>query len=168
MKNHLRSLQFLATRLVICFALSSAAFAVRATDRTQMGHNINVEPGEEISEATCFGCTIRIRGHVLGDATAFGGSIIVEDQGKVNGDATAFGGDIRLDKQVSVAGDVAVFGGHLRRDPAATIGGDATNFAGAGWMLLIFLLPIVVLGAFIAFVVWLIRRIMRPSVPATA
>jgi cytoskeletal protein CcmA (bactofilin family) len=105
---------------------------------------------------------------VLGDVTAFGGSIIVEDQGKINGDATAFGGDIRLDKQVSVAGDVAVFGGHLRRDPAATIGGDATNFAGAGWMLLIFLLPIVVLGAFIAFVVWLIRRIMRPSVPATA
>ncbi len=168
MKNRLRSLQFLATCVVICLALSSAAFAVRDTDRTQVGHNISVGPDEEISEATCFGCTIRIRGHVLGDVTAFGGSIIVEDHGKVNGDATAFGGDIRLDKEVSIAGDVAVFGGHLRRDPAASIGGETTNFAGAGWLLLIFLLPLVVLGVFIALIVWLIRRIMRPSVPLTA
>ena len=104
----------------------------------------------------------------MGDVTAFGGSIIVEDQGKMNGDATAFGGDIRLDKAVAVSGDVVVFGGRLRRDPGASVGGEVTNFAGAGWMLLIFLLPLIVLGAIIAFIVWLVRRVTRRSVPATA
>jgi len=168
MKNCLRSLQILSLCALTCLGLSSTAFAARVTDRTEFGHNINVGPDEEVSEATCFGCTIRVRGHVMGDATAFGGSIIVEDHGKVNGDAIAFGGEIRLDKEVSVAGDVVVFGGRLRRDPAASVGGEITNFAGAGWMLVIFVLPLFFLGAVIAFIVWLVRRITRPSVPATA
>jgi len=105
---------------------------------------------------------------VMGDVTAFGGSIIVEDQGKVNGGVTAFGGDVRLDKQVAVSGDVVVFGGRLRREPGASVGGETTNFAGAGWMLLIVVMPPIVLGAFIAFIVWIVRRLTRPSVPATA
>ena len=40
-------------------------------------------PNERVSDATCFGCTIHVRGHVMGDVTAFGGSIVVEDQGQV-------------------------------------------------------------------------------------
>jgi len=168
MKNGLRSLLFLSLCVLICIGLSGIAFAARDTDRTQVGHNITVGPDEEISEATCFGCTIRVRGHVMGDVTAFGGSIIVEDQGKVNGGVTAFGGDVRLDKQVAVSGDVVVFGGRLRREPGASVGGETTNFAGAGWMLLIVVMPLIVLGAFIAFIVWIVRRLTRPSVPATA
>jgi hypothetical protein len=168
MKYHSRRLRQLSTCLLFCIAISSAGFAARDPDRTQVGHNITVGPDEEISEATCFGCSIRVRGHVQGDVTVFGGSIFVEEQGQVNGDATAFGGDIRLDKEVKVSGDVTVFGGRFRRDPAASVGGDVTNFSGTGWMLLIFLLPLVVLGALIAFIVWLVRRMMRPSVPATA
>lgn len=168
MKNCLRSLQILSLSALICLGLSSAAFAARSTERTEFGHNINIGPDEEVSEATCFGCTIRVRGHVLGDVTAFGGSIIVEDHGKINGDATTFGGELRLDKEVSVGGDVVVFGGRLRRDPAASVGGEITNFSGAGWMLLIFVLPLIFLAAIIAFIVWLVRRMTRPSVPATA
>jgi len=161
-----RSLFFLA--LLLCLALSTMAFAVGDHDRTQMGHNISIGPGEEVNEATCFGCSIRIRGHVSGDVTTFGGSIVIEDQGEVKGDLSSFAGDIRLDRQVKVGGDVTVFGGHLRRDPAASVAGDVTNMGGPGWIVVIFLAPLVFLGTFIAFVVWLIRRLLRPSSPITA
>jgi flagellar biogenesis protein FliO len=69
---------------------------------------------------------------------------------------------------VTVSGDVTVFGGKVRRDPSATVGGEVTNMSGAGWMILIVVLPLVFLGAIIALIVWLVRRLMRPSVPATA
>jgi hypothetical protein len=133
-----------------------------------VGHNINVGPDEEVSEATCFGCSIRVRGHVFGDVTTFGGSIIVEEQGQVDGDATTFGGDIRIAKEVKVGRDVTVFGGRIRRDPAASVGGDVTTMGGPGWIVLIFLFPLLFLAAFIALLVWIVRRIMRPSVPAAA
>lgn len=153
--------------LFFCVALSTPAFADGSHDRTQVGHDINVGPGEELSEATCFGCSIRVRGHIEGDVVSFGGNIVVEDQGKVDGDATVFGGGLRLDKNVSVGGDVTVFGGRLRRDPTATIGGDVTDFGGAGWMILIFALPLFCLGAFIALIIWIVRLATRQSVPAT-
>jgi hypothetical protein len=161
-----RRLQLLLACIIFLLALSSAAFADR--ERTQVGHNINVGPDEEVSEATCFGCSIRVRGHVSGDVTTFGGSIIVEEQGQVGGDATTFGGDIRIAKEVKVGGDVTVFGGRIRRDPAASVGGDVTTMGGPGWIVLIFLFPLLFLAAFIALLVWIIRRIMRPSVPAAA
>jgi hypothetical protein len=100
--------------------------------------------------------------------TTFGGSIVVEEQGQVGGDATTFGGDIRIAKEVKVGGDVTVFGGRIRRDPAASVGGDVTTMGGPGWIVLIFLFPLLFLAAFIALLVWIIRRIMRPSVPAAA
>lgn len=155
---------------VVIFTLAFAvtAFADGSHDRTQVGHNISIGPDEDVSEATCFGCSIRVRGHVAGDLTAFGGSIILEDQADVGGDVTSFAGDIRLDQETKVGGDVTVFGGKLRRESSASVGGDVTNMGGGGWIVLIFVLPFVVLGAFIAFVVWLIRRLLRPSIPAAA
>jgi flagellar biogenesis protein FliO len=48
------------------------------------------------------------------------------------------------------------------------VGGDVTTMGGPGWMFLIFLAPLIFLGAFVALIVWLIRRLMRPSVPAAA
>ncbi len=166
--THLVRLRMAFVVLLFCAALSSAPFAAADSDRTQVGRTINVGPDEEIGEATCFGCSIRVRGHVDGDVTAFGGSIVVEDQGHINGDATAFGGDLRLDKAAAISGDVTVFGGRIRRDPAATVGGAVTNFSGMGWMLLIVLLPLAFLGGFLALIVWLVRRLTRPSVPVAA
>jgi cytoskeletal protein CcmA (bactofilin family) len=165
-RTHL--LRLLSTCLLFCVALSISAFADGSHERTQVGHNINVGPDEELSEATCFGCSIRVRGHVWGDVTTFGGNIVIEGQGQVGGDATTFGGNIRLDKEVKVRGDVTVFGGHVRRDPAASIGGDVTNMGGPGWMILIFLIPFVFFGLFVALIVWLIRLLVRPATPATA
>ncbi|MGP0017755.1 MAG: hypothetical protein ACLPHP_04230 [Candidatus Sulfotelmatobacter sp.] len=158
----------LSAWFLLVVAFTAAAFGASLHERTQTGHNISVGPGEEVSEATCFGCSIRVRGHVAGDVTAFGGSIVIEDQGQVGGDATTFGGDIRLDKDVSVKGDVTVFGGRIRRDPAATVGGDTTNMGGPGWVVLIFLLPLVFLGLFVVLIVWFIRRLLRPATPVAA
>jgi len=164
-------MEFLSRRLYMfsfVIVFSAAAFANTPRDYTHFGHDISIGPGEEASDATCFGCTVRVRGHVDGDVTTFGGSIVVEDEGEIGGDTTTFGGNVRLSKGVKVGGDVTVFGGRIRRDPEVTVGGDVTTFGGGVWIFLIFGLPLVVLGAFIGLIVWLIRRLLRPAVPAAA
>src|ERR1700751_3480151 len=102
MTYDLRRLRLLSAGLIFMVAVSSTAFADRERDRTHVGNNITIGPDEEVSEATCFGC-----------------SIVVEDQGQVNGDATTFGGDIRIERAAKIARDVTVFGGRIRRDPAS-------------------------------------------------
>jgi len=168
MTYHVGCFRLLPVCLLFCVALSTPASAREAHDRTQVGGNIIVGPGEEVGDATCFGCSIRIRGHVSSDATAFGGSIIVEDQGRVDGDVTAFAGGVRLGNQGSVKGDVTVFGGRIQRDPAATVGGDVTTMGGPGWIVLILGAPFLFFGLFVALVVWIVRRLLRPTVPVTA
>ena len=168
MSHTLRWFSLLLGSLLLCAGLSTTAFADDGHDRTHVGNNINIGPGEEVNDATCFGCSIRVRGHVAGDVTAFGGSISIEDQGQVNGDATVFGGGIRLEPDVKVSGDVTVFGGRMHRDPAASVGGEVTILGGPGWIFLIFLLPMIFLGGVIALIVWGVRRLFRPSIPATA
>jgi hypothetical protein len=154
--------------VLLILALSTAAFADGSHDRTQFGHDITVGPDDQVSDVTCFGCSVRVRGRVSSDVTTFGGSIILEDKAQVTGDATAFGGNIHMDDGVKVGGDVTLFGGRLRRDPTATVGGDVTAFTGGLWMLLIFGLPLLFLGAFIALIVWLVRLVTRHSVPVAA
>ncbi len=153
--------------LLIFLCLSGWAFAARSQDRTQLRNNITIGPDEEVSEATCFGCSVHVRGHVSGDVTTFGGSIVVEENGQIGGDATAFAGNMRLEKGGQVNGDVTVFGGRLYRDAAAQIGGDVSNFGSGGWIVLLLVLPFLVMGLFVAGIVWLIRRVLRPApVPA--
>ena len=79
-----------------------------------------------------------------------------------------FGGGMRLDRAAKVGGDVTVFGGRIHRDADASVGGDVTNFGGTIWLVVVFGLPLVLLGAMIALIVWLVRRLMRSSVPVTA
>jgi hypothetical protein len=111
---------------------------------------------------------VRVRGHVLGDVTTFGGSVVVEEGGQIDGEATTFAGGVRMEKDVTIKGDVTVFGGRIRRDPTATIGGEVTNFGGGIWIVIIFVLPLVFLALFIAFVVWVIRKLTQPRVPTAA
>jgi hypothetical protein len=154
--------------LLACLALSTAVSARATHDRTQVGGNIIVGAGEEVGDATCFGCSIRVRGHITSDATAFGGSVIVEDQGQVDGDVTAFAGGIRLGNEGSVKGDVTVFGGRIQRDPKATVGGDVTTMGGPGWIVLILGAPFLFFALFVALIVWVVRRLLRPALPVTA
>jgi hypothetical protein len=168
MSNRVPRLRLLSACLLFFLAFSSAAFADAASDRTHFGHDISVGPDEKVGDVTCFGCSIHVRGHVTSDATAFGGSIIVEDEGQIDGDATIFGGGVRLERQSNVGGDVTVFGGRIHRDSSASVGGDVTNFGGPIWIVLIFGLPLALLGGFIALIVWIVRRLTRPSVPVAA
>jgi hypothetical protein len=154
--------------LALLVSLASAAYAKNIPTYTQVGHNISIGPQEEVADLTCFGCSIRVRGRVAGDVTAFGGNVVIEDQAQIGGDVTVFGGDIRLDQAVKVAGDATVFAGQIRRDPQATISGDVTSMGGRGWLVPLLLAPFLILGLLIAFVIWLVRRLSRPSLPATA
>jgi hypothetical protein len=154
--------------LLVLLLSSAAAFADGSHDRTQFGSNINIGPNEEVGDLTCFGCSVRVHGHVSGDVTVFGGSIVLEDQGEVAGDLTDFGSGIRIARETKVAGDVTAFGGAIRRDSGASIGGEITTFAGSSWLVLIFGLPLVILGAIISLIVWFVRRLTRPSLPVTA
>ena len=152
--------------VLFCLTLSSASFAKNNPSYTQFGHSINIAPNQQVGELTCFACSIRVRGQVAGDVTAFGGSVAIEDQAEVSGDVTTFGGDLRLDHGVKVAGDATVFGGQIRRDAGASISGDVTSMGGRGWLVPIVLAPFVVLGLLVAFVIWLVQRMRRPSTPA--
>lgn len=166
-------MRFSSLRWLILFSLvallAAPAFAERSHDRTQFGHDITVGTAEEVAEVTCFFCSVRVRGHVVGDVTTFGGGVVVEQNAFVGGDTTTFGGDVRLDAGASVK-DVTIFGGRVRRDSQASVGGDITTFAGgvALWLFIVFGLPFLVLGALIALIVWLIRRSRRPVVPMAA
>jgi hypothetical protein len=153
---------------VFLLSLSAAAFADGSHDRTQFGHDITVGPEEDVSEVTCFGCSVRVRGRVAGDVTTFGGAIVVEDQGQVGGDLTSFGGNLRLEKEANIGGDVTIFGGRIHRDDSAKIGGDVSTFSGRFWLLLIFGLPFVILGGFIALIVWIVRMVTRREAPVPA
>ncbi|MGA8618493.1 MAG: polymer-forming cytoskeletal protein [Candidatus Sulfotelmatobacter sp.] len=157
-----------AAIMLLGLTLSSAAFAKDNPSFTEVGHNISIGPNETVGELTCFGCSIWVRGQVAGDVTTFGGSIVIEDQGQVAGDITAFAGNIRLDHDVKVTGDVTVFAGEIRRDPQASISGDVTSMGGHGWLVPVLLAPFVILGLIVAFVIWLVQRMRRPSVPAAA
>jgi hypothetical protein len=168
MTYRLRRLRLLPACLLLCTVFSLGAFADGGRERTQVGSNISIGPNEEVSEATCFGCSIRVRGQVSGDVTAFAGNVVIEDQGQVGGDVTTFGGGIRLGNEANVSGDVTVFGGRIQRDAAATVGGDVTTMGGPGWIILIVLAPLVFLGLFALLIVWVIRRLLRPATPVTA
>ncbi len=164
---------FCSVRWMCCLLLVSAfgipALAEGSHDRTQFGHDVTVGSDEKVAEVTCFGCSVRIRGRVDGDVTTFGGSVVVERDAIVGGDTTTFGGDVRLDAGANVKG-LTVFGGRVRRDSGATVGGDVTTFGGGAalWLFIVFGLPFLLLGAFIALIVWLVRRFTRRAVPVTA
>lgn len=166
--NRRYALLYAVAGVVIALGFSAFAFAKDNPSITRFGNNITIGPSDEVGEVTCFGCSIRVRGLVAGDVITFAGSIYIEDQAQVAGDVTSFGGNLRLDKSVKVSGDVTIFGGRMDRAAEASIAGDVTTFSSRGWMLLIFVAPLLVLGLLITLIVWLVQRLRRPVVPATA
>jgi hypothetical protein len=158
----------LSLAIALVWFLGSGVLVYGSRHCTEVGRHISIAPDEQVSEVTCFGCSVRIRGHVKGDVTVFGGSVMVEDQADVDGDIAAFWGRVRLDDGVKVGGDVAVFGGRFHRDPGASVGGDLIDFGNPDWIGLLALIPLVCFAGLMALVVWLIRRLVWPPVPATA
>jgi len=144
--------------------LAAPALARQKSDRFQLNHDIIVEPGQTSGDLECVNCSAFVRGEVHGDVSVIHGNLVIEHGGKVTGDVCTVLGDLRLHSGAQVQGDAAAVGGTVRRAPEATINGDVTSLGGTGWVLLIMLLPLAVLGGLIALIVWLIARIrQRPA-----
>jgi hypothetical protein len=149
--------------LSICTLLPSAMATTTTADRFQFNHDIRISPGDKAADVTCINCSVYVRGHVSGDVVAIHGNVVAEPGASIAGDLTAIGGDARLENASQVAGDLVAVGGTVHRDPQATVGGDVTSLGGGGWVLLVFLLPLVVLGGMIALILWLIQHSRRPA-----
>ena len=156
------SLQTLGS-FVILVALSTGLAAQMIPDRFQKNHDIHVETGETIGDATCINCSIYIRGQLAGDATAIKGNVVVEQGAKIAGDVTVLFGKATIENDAQVGGDATAIGGTVHRDPQGRVGGDVTSLAGGGWVLFIFLVPLAVMGGIIALIVWLVQRRRKPA-----
>jgi len=149
--------------LAVSALLAAPAFARPSSDRTQINHDIFVEPGQKSGDLVCINCSIFVRGEVAGDVVAVHGNVVVEQGAQVVGDATTVLGDLRVQSAAQVRGDAVAVGGMVRSQPQASIGGEVTSLGGTGWALLIILLPLVFLGGVVALFAWLITRLRRPS-----
>jgi len=141
--------------LYLCFAFFvTAMFVPRAyasADRVSFMHNIDVGDTEEVDDAVCFLCSIRVNGKVNGDAVAFLGGIHVN--GEINGDTVSFLGDVAMGDQARIGGDCVVFGGPLRRNGNAAIDGDTVDFP-----VILILLPFIFVALLIYGIVALFSR----------
>ena len=151
-------------RIVAISALLAApALARQSSDRVQINHDILLEPGQTSGDLVCVNCSIFVRGEVAGDIVAVHGNVVIEQGAKVAGDVVTVLGNLRVRSAAQVGGDATAVGGTVRNEPQAAVGGDVTSLGGAGWMVLIILLPLAFFGGFIAFLVWLIARMRRPT-----
>lgn len=67
-----------------------------ASEVVRFGGPAVIPAATTVQDAVSFGDDVRVSGTVVGDATAFGGSIHVEDGGVVQGHAIAVGGRVEL------------------------------------------------------------------------
>ena len=174
MKAMKRTFRFAASVLLILFSFSDQGWAKSAAgDHVQFGHNIVVDTDQDIGDAVCIGCSIRMHGTSHGDLVAIGGQIEID--GSVSGDVVALGGSVRLGPGADVRGDAVAVGGQVIRDPAAHIGGQTSsqNFPmmivpGLAGLFLIGLLGMVPLGIVFALVCYLIAGERRVKTTAGA
>jgi hypothetical protein len=162
-RNHLLSGMVIA--MVALFP--TFASAEQSSDRVQIGRDIVVQSGEKAGDVVCVACSIRVRGQTTGDVVAVAGSVTLETGAQVGQGVTVVLGNASLRSGTQVAGDLVVVGGDLRRDSQTMIAGSITSLEGSIWMLLILIVPLILIGGFIALIVWLIQRSRRPT-PAPA
>jgi hypothetical protein len=153
--------------VVVGAFFSTPLVAEQNSDQVHIGRDIYIQPQDKAGDLVCVGCSIYIRGQVAGDAVAVGGSIVLEQGAQLAGGVTTVVGDIRMQTGTQIAGDVAAIAGMVKRDPQSKIAGDVTSLGGAGWMLLILVLPLVLFGGFVALIIWLFQR-RRPVAAAAA
>jgi len=79
-------------------------------ERVSYGQVVRVRMGERVEEVVAFGDNVEIAGVVIGDATSFGGDIIITESGRVGGDAVSFGGRVVVADGGSVNGDRVALG----------------------------------------------------------
>lgn len=89
--------------------------------RTSYGEGIFIKEGEIVDEVTAFGDDVRVDGLCSGDATSFGGDVIVGPTGQISGDATAFGGQIHVEDGGKVQGDRVAYADDVDEEDAEEI-----------------------------------------------
>ncbi len=154
--------------LVFLLGLSGLVMAEDNPSRAQTNRDIRVEPGQKVGDLSCINCSIYIRGDVAGDVFALHGNVVIDGGASVAGDIATLFGDVRVANGGSVAGDVAAIGGAVRRQPQAAIAGDVASLEGKGWLLLLLLCPLVILGLMTALIVWLVHLYRRRRTVAAA
>jgi len=128
----------------------------RPEERVGFGQDVYVGPAQEVEDVVGFGSDVRIDGVVRGNATSFGGNVIVTGSGVVYGDALSFGGRVEVQDGGRIRGDRIALedptGATLTADlePESTVGSFLSSlyrrivlllsFAGAG-VLVIGLFP---------------------------
>jgi hypothetical protein len=151
-------------------SLGFAATPARADrDAVQFGSNIEVPANSSVHDAVCFFCSVNaegtidhdvvvffgdvhIAGHANHDVVNFFGDVRLDDNATITHDLVSFFGVVRLGEDASVGNDlVAMFGG-IRSPGSATVGGN--RVVQPAWVLLI---PLMILGGLVAFIVSLVR-----------
>jgi hypothetical protein len=74
-------------------------------ERIAFGSEARVEADEVVDDVVAYGEDVVVEGRVLGNATSFGGDVLILDEGVVEGDAVSFGGEVRVDEDATVDGD---------------------------------------------------------------
>ena len=87
-----------------------APLSVEHGERVAYGKAIRIQLGEHVEEVVVFGDHIEVAGVVTGDATTFGGDIIITETGEVGGDAVSFGGQIHIAEGGTLQGDRVALG----------------------------------------------------------
>jgi hypothetical protein len=111
--------------LLLCVfpAAADVASPKNPRDKSQIFHDIVIEPNETANVVQCFGCNVYVRGHVTGDVVTGGGSIYIS--GPVDGVAFAFGGHVEVRSGGELHGDAVAIGGYV----VATSGGKIDRHA---------------------------------------
>lgn len=154
-------------KLALCILATMAAAAAPAWgehDNVQFGTNIHVTPGEEIHDAVCFFCSVRVDGKVTGDIVVFFGNVhlygdaqhdvvnffgevTAENNASIENDLVSFFGGVRLGENVSVGRNLVSMFGSLQESDSVRVGND--RVVQPGWVLwgpLLFLCLMVYLG----------------------
>ena len=97
-------------------------------NRTYLGQDIYVAPGQQIHNATCLFCSVQIEGDLSGHAFVLFGNLTVV--GRVIGGVTVIGGNAVIDGQARVGGTTAVLGGNAVYESDESLSGDAWVLGG--------------------------------------
>ena len=92
----------------------------RGKDRMVVANSTVIKSDEVVKDLAVFGGSAEVYGRVSGDATVFGGSLVVQPGGSVEGDLSTFGGSVEVKDGARVVGEVTTFGGSVRRGAKAS------------------------------------------------
>lgn len=111
--------------LLLSFAPVAAARKKPFEDRIRFLRDLVVESNEVLNDVQCFACSVRVRGHVTGDAVSVGGNASID--GVIDGGVVAAGGRVDVRPGGRVGGNAVAVGGYVQRDSGSSVGGEVVS-----------------------------------------